>query len=889
MSGKIARRYAEFVTTRSKLVVLIVLLATVVVAAGTAVNETGDAGIGQFEVDSPETDAADYIEANYTTDDRVVSQIVVREENALSRESLLAGLRLQQEIRANESLEATLADPAFLGVENLVGTAAVLDQRGSLPPPNGSGGGPPGGPDAGAGPPAQEGEGEFEQPSLDEQVSALEDLSDEQFQQLLARVLDPEFGAVLPGDADPYDALPTGYTPGETTANARLITVFQTDDSGPNEDPLVAYDAQVTIDGLVEDRFDDAFVFGQGISDDASSRAVGDSFAVITPFALILVLFVLGVAYRDAIDILLGFVGIAVVLAWLSGIMAWLDIPMNQVLIAVPFLLIGLSIDYALHVVMRYREAREGTLGVERPGGDVENPERGETESDDRPAVGIRTAMGLGLGSVVLALAAATFSTGVGFLSNVVSPLPAIQDFAILSAGGILATFVAFGILLPALKTEVDGLVENRLGWSRRKPAFGVESGRVNSALGRLTTLASRAPLVVIGVALVLAAGGALGATTIDTEFNQADFLPQDPPDWTENLPGPFEPGTYTISDDFDYLSQNFQLRGEGGRSQILIRGTVTDGRVLGAIDSAAQNVTAESSLQRRPDGTGAVRGPHTVIRETARENATVAAAVQKRDTDGDGLPDEDLDRFYTILFDADEESASEVVSRENGTVTSARLLISVQSAESAQTIAGDTRAFGDSIEQRAPVTAVATGATVTTAVVQDALLETLVQAFIVTLVVILLFVTALFWVRYRSATLGPVVLAPVVAALCWLLGAMALVGLPFNSETGVITSLAIGLGVDYSIHTGERFVAERERRDSVEAALRATLSGTGGALLASAATTAAGFGVLALALAPPLRRFGIVTGSAIVLALVSCLLVLPSLLVVRERLLSDA
>jgi len=442
--------------------------------------------------------------------------------------------------------------------------------------------------------------------------------------------------------------------------------------------------------------------------------------------------------------------------------------------------------------------------------------------------------------------------------------------------------------LLPALKTEVDGLVENRLGWSRRKPAFGVESGRVNSALGQLAALASRAPLAVIGLALVLAAGGALGATTIDTEFNQADFLPQDPPDWTENLPGPFEPGTYTISDDFDYLSQNFQLRGEGGQSQLLVRGNVTDGRVLGAIDDATQNVTAESSLQRRPDDTGAVRGPHTVIRETARENETVAAAVQERDTDGDGLPDEDLDEFYTILFDADEERASEVLSRENGTVTSARLIISVRGAESAQTIAGDTRSFGERIEQRAPVTAVATGATVTTAVVQDALLETLVQAFLVTLVVILVFVTVLFWVRYRSATLGPVVLAPVVAALCWLLGAMALLGLPFNSETGIITSLAIGLGVDYSIHTGERFVAERERRDSAEAALRATLSGTGGALLASAATTAAGFGVLALALAPPLRRFGIVTGSAIVLALVACLLVLPSLLVVRERLLSD-
>jgi len=99
-----------------------------------------------------------------------------------------------------------------------------------------------------------------------------------------------------------------------------------------------------------------------------------------------------------------------------------------------------------------------------------------------------------------------------------------------------------------------------------------------------------------------------------------------------------------------------------------------------------------------------------------------------------------------------------------------------------------------------------------------------------------------------------------------------------------VITSLAIGLGVDYSIHMGERFVAERDARESLDETLVATITGTGGALLGSAATTAAGFGVLALALAPPLQRFGLVTGLSIVFAFFACLTVLPCLLVLRER-----
>ncbi|WP_175424104.1 MMPL family transporter, partial [Haladaptatus sp. W1] len=90
----------------------------------------------------------------------------------------------------------------------------------------------------------------------------------------------------------------------------------------------------------------------------------------------------------------------------------------------------------------------------------------------------------------------------------------------------------------------------------------------------------------------------------------------------------------------------------------------------------------------------------------------------------------------------------------------------------------------------------------------------------------------------------------------------------------------------DYSIHLGERVVDERARHDTLGEALSAAIVGTGGALLGSAVTTAAGFGVLALALSPPLRRFGTVTGLSIVYALVACVTVLPCLLVIRERLL---
>ena len=852
MSGRLSRRYADWIASHSKVVIVVVLAVTAVVAAGAATSDPGDAGLGEFSVDSPETAAADVIQNNYSSDEGVVAQLVVRNEggDVLTRSSLLEGLYLQQQVRNDTELNETLAERGFVGVENIVATAAVNADAGGDAPPAG-------------------------QPALGEQIRALEDRNASEVVALLGRILDPD--ADVLGDQDPYAFLPQDYDPGDTRAEARLTFITQVDDSGEDEAPQPAYDAQVAIDGIAQQRFDDAFVFGQGIRDDASSRATGDSFAIITPFALVLILFVLGVTYRDVLDVVLAFVGIGVVLAWQSGIMGWLSIPMNVILIAVPFLLIGLSIDYALHVVMRYREAREGTL---------DSDHGADGEGTDTPDRGVRAAMAVGFGSVVLALAAATVSTGVGFFSNVVSPLPAIRDFAVLSSGGILATFVAFGVFLPALKIEVDSTLEGRFGWDRNKGAFGVESGRANAALERLGSLSTRAPVAIVVVSLLLASAGSLGATTIDTEFNQADFLPQDAPDWAGILPGPLEPGTYTIADDFAYLSNDFQLRGDGGQSQVLIRGNVTDPTTLGAVDDAMGNVSETSSIQRRPDGSGAVDGPHTAIREVAADNGTFAAFVNERDTDGDGLPEEDVAAVYEMLFAADQEVAANVLSRsEAGEITSARLIVSVRSAESVQTIAGDTRAFADRIEGDAEgVTATATGSPVTEAVIQDALLETLIEAFVVTLVVILAFLTLLFRVRYESWSLGPIVLAPVVTSLAWLLGTMSLLGIAFNSETAVITSLAIGLGVDYSIHAGERFMEERERRGGLEAAIQGMITGTGGTLLASAATTAAAFGVLALALSPPLQRFGTVTGLAIIFAFVAVVTMLPGLLVARER-----
>ena len=101
------------------------------------VGDSKDGGIGEFAVDSPETEAADFVAENYGGENRVIAQIVVRDEggDVLTLASLLDGLRLQQEVRENASLNATLTEDGFVGVENVVGLTPVFEDAAEEPGP----------------------------------------------------------------------------------------------------------------------------------------------------------------------------------------------------------------------------------------------------------------------------------------------------------------------------------------------------------------------------------------------------------------------------------------------------------------------------------------------------------------------------------------------------------------------------------------------------------------------------------------------------------------------------------------------------------------------------------------------------------------------------------
>jgi predicted RND superfamily exporter protein len=828
--------YASAVTRYSRVVVVVMLVATAVVGAGAGDVPPG-LTISGFASDSEEAEKLDYVTANFETEgeNATVVQVVVRGENVLSKPVLVETLRFQRALADNATVGPTLRERGSVSVANLVATAAIQRER------------------------AERGEPPLERPpSLDEQIAQLESMSGAAVERTVAAALDP--GRERPPGENPYALLSTSYDAGSTEATGMVVVVTQrTDGGGDLSDPVV--EGQLATRELAAEEIDGAetFAFGAGIVDEEAGRATGESFQVVAPAMALVVLGVLLFAYRDPLDVALALVGVVAVLLWMGGFMGWAGIGVSQIIIAVPFLLIGLSVDYALHVVMRYREART-----------------------DDPDAAPDAAMRRGLGGVVVALGATTFTTAVGFLANLVSPIGSIREFALVSAAGIVAAFLVFALWLPAVKLELERLAE-RVGLDRDRRAFG-RAGAANRVLRAGTVAARRAPVAIVAVGLLVAAGGGAAATDIDTSIDQVDFLPGETPAWQQSLPDPFAPSDYAIKENAVYLNDNFAQSSDRARVEILLEGSVTDPGTLDSVVEGRRAVADGDTAVVLADGDPAVRDPLTVVNRTAADNETVAAVVEDADTDGDGVPDRNLAGVYDAVFAADPDAAAAVLYREDGEYRAARMTVTTRGGADTAAVTAEMRGVAATVAGDSDLAVTATGAPIIDEIVQSGLLRTLVEGFAVTLAVILAFLTAIFYRRYGTLTLGAVTLVPVLYALAWILGTMYLLGIPFSTETAVITSIAIGLGVDYAIHVSERFLEERADAESPAAALDRTVAGTGGALLASAATTASGFGVLMLALVPSLQRFGTVTALAIAYAFVASVVVLPSLLVLWER-----
>lgn len=107
--------------------------------------------------------------------------------------------------------------------------------------------------------------------------------------------------------------------------------------------------------------------------------------------------------------------------------------------------------------------------------------------------------------------------------------------------------------------------------------------------------------------------------------------------------------------------------------------------------------------------------------------------------------------------------------------------------------------------------------------------------------------------------------------------GIMGWFKIPLDVATAMIASVAIGIGVDYSIHIYTRYLEEKEKAANAVEALNVAIYTVGRANLYNALAVIAGFCIILASSFPPLINFGGLTAITMVVSFVGAIFILPT------------
>ena len=162
-------------------------------------------------------------------------------------------------------------------------------------------------------------------------------------------------------------------------------------------------------------------------------------------------------------------------------------------------------------------------------------------------------------------------------------------------------------------------------------------------------------------------------------------------------------------------------------------------------------------------------------------------------------------------------------------------------------------------------------------------LLQSLFKSQILTLGFVMIGIFAMFVILFRNIKLSLIGVVPNFIAAFFILGIIGLLGIPLDMMTITIAAITIGIAVDNSIHYIYRFKEEFLKNKDYNQTLKICHSTVGVAILNTSITIVFGFSILIFSKFIPTIYFGIFTGIAMLLAMISVLTLLPSLILISK------
>ena len=598
------------------------------------------------------------------------------------------------------------------------------------------------------------------------------------------------------------------------------------------------------------------------VSDDLVSYDINestlDNLVWLLILSILVVVLVLALAFRSIMMVAAPLLGLTAALVWTYGIRALAGSDFSILEVAVAPVVLGLGIDYSIHLQRAYEKAREN--------------------SDSPAEAWVRS-----FSILRLALTLSVVTTAFAFLANFLSPLPPLKSFGLTLALGVVSAFVASTVTVGALHVLVEKTTGNVARRSLEFPGFtnmATEFQRRHTAI------------ILLAVAGLTLSSVLVSVGQLDTKFELTDFLGEE----MEVIE--VRNSMYDSYDVEALKSVDILIEPSSGMDAL------TGERDLLKELERLDNRLAWTTNVVTPEGTDTARpsydGIYPILRDAIENDQTFGEMYNLGVFDGAvGVTGEfsegDLALAIGSLLENDtigepirgqtwgERTSSYVALTEDGNALRflrMRIDVTAGNSEESSGLANQFKEFEQDLEDATGARVHLSGDLILVHNVLSGLVISQVESTAFSLAVSLIVLVSL------TRRFGPslVVILPVGLAGTWVVGAMAVLDINWNVLTVMITALTIGLGIDYSIHVWRKFESNREQGMGTWASMRDMYSTTGAALIMSAGTTICGFMVLLLSPVPVIKDFGLVSSISVAFSLILALLVLPGLLAAEVR-----
>ncbi len=615
---------------------------------------------------------------------------------------------------------------------------------------------------------------------------------------------DPQVPERLKADLN-ANPLYAGRLASDDGRTAAVIVTFQgLSDREFLEQSVVAQVRQVTED-VMQGSDARVRVTGAQAVKAATSEALVKQFVYLLPALVVLLDLFLFLAFRSLRGVLLPVLGIGLALLWTLALMALFGRQINLVSSLVPPVIITIGLAYAMHVINEY-------FVTASPDCDEVTHTRNLLEA-------------VGLPLLVTGL-----TTAAGFLALALSPLPAIREFALFSAAGVMFTVAISLTFLPS------ALRFMRCGDVQKLPGQAFFEG-LASMLAAFDTHRRR-PILIVAVLAILIAG--YYATQIRVGTNYINDFPEES----------------EVRRDYQAINDNL---GGANVFSIVLEGVVRDALAEPSVLREIRNL--QEWLEDQPE---------IGVTTSMVDHLMLISRTLNGDEAYFAIPDSVSDVKQYLLFGGGEELDAYV----DRAFSHARIEV--------QALVQDTamiRELDERINQRLrDLPSIVRGRTTGNSILMTQAVDEVASGQGLSIGVALLVVYIMLGFLFTSWRVGMLALLPNILPVIVYFGALGFSGITLNPTTSLIACIVLGIAVDDTVHYLARFNAQARDSASELKATYSTLHQLIRPVTLTSAVLCMGFLVLAGSDLQNQVQFGVLAAFTLLVAWVTDVTVTPAL-----------